>query len=80
MNYRKFIVYNVAGALAWVSLFLGLGYIFGDLPVVKENFSLLLVGIILISFVPLIVSWLWERNKKTKSRKRHKKVDSGESI
>lgn len=64
MNYRKFIVYNVVGGFAWVSMFLGLGYAFGNLPIVKDNFTLLLVVIILVSFVPLVLSWLWERRKE----------------
>jgi len=64
MNYRKFIIYNVVGAIAWVSIFLGLGYMFGDLQIVKDNISLVFVAIILISFMPLVASWLWERRKK----------------
>jgi len=64
MNYRKFIIYNIAGAFAWVSIFLGLGYMFGDLPIVKENISLLFIAIIVISFVPLVAGWFWERRKK----------------
>lgn len=63
MDYRKFIAYNVAGAMAWVSLFVGTGYYFGNLDVVKDNFTLLIIAIILISFVPLIAAWLWERRK-----------------
>jgi membrane-associated protein len=69
MNYRRFIIYNIAGAFAWVSIFLGLGYMFGDLPVVKENISLLFIAIILISFVPLVAGWLWERRKNEKTAK-----------
>jgi membrane-associated protein len=67
MNYRKFISYNVVGAFAWVSIFLGLGYLFGDLPAVRNNFTLLLVAIILVSFVPLLITWFWGRYKKSKS-------------
>jgi membrane-associated protein len=63
MDYRRFIVWNVVGALAWVAAFLGAGYYFGNLGVVKDNFTLLIVAIILISFVPLVAAWLWERRK-----------------
>jgi membrane-associated protein len=72
MNYRKFIVYNVVGALTWVSVFLGLGYMFGDLPIVKENISLLFIAIILISFVPLVLGWLGERRRNHIMSKRRK--------
>ena len=72
MNYRKFIVYNVVGALAWVSVFLGLGYIFGDLPIVKENITLLFIAIILISFVPLVLGLIGERRRKHRISKRRK--------
>jgi membrane-associated protein len=64
MEYRKFIIYNIVGAFAWVSIFLGLGYMFGDLPAVKENITFLFIAIIIISFVPLVLGWLWERRKK----------------
>ncbi len=72
MDYRNFIVYNVVGAFAWVSVFLSLGYIFGDMPAVKENITLLFVAIVIISFVPLILGWLWERRKKRRKSKRRK--------
>jgi len=68
MNYRKFIVYNVLGALAWVSLFIGLGWWFGNLTIVKDNFGLILILMILISFVPLVAAWLWDRrNSRAKA-------------
>ena len=67
MDYRKFIIYNVVGAFVWVSLFLGLGYMFGDLPIVKDNITFLFIAIIIISFVPLVLMWLWERRKKGKN-------------
>lgn len=64
MNYRKFVIYNITGALAWVSIFLALGYMFGDLQIVKDNITLVFIAIIVISFIPLVASWLWERYKK----------------
>lgn len=67
MNYKKFIIYNVTGAFAWVSIFLSLGYMFGDLQIVKDNISLVFIAIILISFMPLAVNWLWERHKNEKT-------------
>ncbi|MBI5001739.1 MAG: DedA family protein [Euryarchaeota archaeon] len=64
MNYRRFIAYNVAGGAAWVSLFMALGYWFGNLPFVQHNFTLVLLAIIIISFVPGILGYLYERYKK----------------
>jgi membrane-associated protein len=51
MSYRWFLTYNIAGAVMWVSAFSLIGYFFGGLPVVKENFSLLVYAIIGISFL-----------------------------
>jgi membrane-associated protein len=61
MSYRRFLVYNVAGGLAWVSLFLFGGFWFGNLPLVRDNFSLVIIAIILISFVPILVEYVRHR-------------------
>jgi len=53
MGYRKFTLYNVIGATLWVTLFVGAGYFFGNLPQVKHNFSLVILGIIVVSFLPI---------------------------
>ncbi len=58
MHYPRFFLYNVAGALAWVSIFLVGGYFFGSMPFVKENFSLVALGIIFVSFIPPVIAGL----------------------
>lgn len=58
MHYGKFITYNVLGGLMWVSLFCLVGHFFGNLPVVRDHFSLIVIGIILVSVVPMIIVWL----------------------
>jgi membrane-associated protein len=68
MSYRRFIIYNIAGGVAWVSLFLSFGYFFGNLPVVRENFALVVVAIILISFVPVVTELLRRRLKSSRKK------------
>jgi len=64
MGYKKFFVFNIAGGFIWVSLFTAFGYFFGNIPQVKENFSIVVVAIILISVIPLFVEFL--KSKMTK--------------
>ncbi|MBI3158336.1 MAG: DedA family protein [Chloroflexi bacterium] len=63
MTYPKFAVYNVTGALLWVGLFTFLGYNFGNIPAVEENFTLVILGIIFLSILPPIIEWWRERQK-----------------
>lgn len=53
MNYMQFLVFNAIGGIAWVTICLFAGYIFGQYPVVKENFELVVVGIIVVSVLPM---------------------------
>lgn len=55
MPYRSFAFYNVTGAILWVVICAGAGYLFGNIPVVKENFELVVLGIIFVSILPLII-------------------------
>ena len=55
MHYGRFIRYNVIGALMWVGLLTYTGYFFGELPVVKNNFGLVVIGIIVVSVLPMAV-------------------------
>jgi membrane-associated protein len=62
MSYAKFTIFNLVGATAWVvSLCLG-GYWLGNLPWVKQNLSLLIIGIIVISLLPVAIGWLKHRS------------------
>ena len=63
MNYRRFLYFNVVGAVLWVVFFLMVGYLFGNLPAVKKHFSLLILGIIAISMLPPIITVLKQRFK-----------------
>lgn len=64
MNYMTFIVYNILGGFLWVMLFTTGGYFFGNLPIIKDNFSIVLIAIIEISIVPAIITLITERKKE----------------
>jgi len=54
MTYRRFLLYNVIGGVAWVGICVLAGYWFGNIPVVKENFTLVILGIIVVSILPAV--------------------------
>ena len=54
MPYRSFMFYNVVGCVLWVGLCTGAGYLFGNIPIVKENFELVVLGIIAVSLLPIV--------------------------
>lgn len=61
MPYSRFIAYNLLGGISWVLLFLWGGYLFGNIPVVKQNFGLVTIVIILVSLMPMALSFLKSR-------------------
>jgi len=61
MTYGRFITYNIIGGIAWVSLFLWMGYFFGNLPFVQDHFSLIVIAIILISVLPMVYELIRSR-------------------
>jgi membrane-associated protein len=63
MTYGYFATYNIVGGAVWVTLFTLLGYFFGNLSFVKQNFELVIVAIILISVVPMFVEW-WKARRE----------------
>jgi membrane-associated protein len=58
MSYPAFAFYNMSGAALWVGLCLGAGYVFGNVPVVKENFSLVALGIVAVSLLPMVIEYV----------------------
>jgi membrane-associated protein len=64
MNYKFFLSYNIIGGFLWVSSFVILGYLFGNMPIVKDNFTHLIFGIIIISVLPGIVGFIRQKLKK----------------
>jgi membrane-associated protein len=61
MNYAAFAFYNVTGAIAWVGICLGAGWMFGNVPIVKDNFSLVTIGIVFVSVLPMVVEFVRSR-------------------
>ncbi|MFD1769290.1 DedA family protein [Sphingobacterium suaedae] len=67
MSYKKFASYNVVGAILWVTGFLFIGYFFGGLPVIKDNFTIVIFAIILLSLLPPLIEVAKEKmNTKKK--------------
>jgi membrane-associated protein len=61
MSYRRFVAYNIGGGILWTTLFIFGGYFFGNLPVVKQNFSLVILAIIALSVAPAVVEFVKAR-------------------
>jgi membrane-associated protein len=61
MSYWRFIAYNVIGGVAWVAICVFAGYFFGNLAIVKKNFSIVIIAIVLISTLPMLVEYLRHR-------------------
>jgi membrane-associated protein len=64
MSYPRFITYNVVGAVLWVGLFVLGGYFFGNIPTVRENFTLVILAIIAISVLPIVVEAVRARRSR----------------
>jgi membrane-associated protein len=67
MTYRKFIAFNVVGGALWISSLVYAGYVFGNIPWVKNNLSLLVVAIVVVSLIPVCSTWLRERAASRRS-------------
>ncbi len=68
MDYRKFIMFNIGGAVAWVALMFGAGYFFGQMDIIKHNFHRVIIGIIVLSIMPGVIEYIRERrNSRTEA-------------
>jgi membrane-associated protein len=61
MTYARFALFNVTGAILWVTVCLAAGYIFGNVPFVREHFTLVVLGIIFVSILPGLIEWMRHR-------------------
>lgn len=64
MNYSRFLMYNVVGAVVWVVLFTLAGYFFGNIPAVQENFTLVILAIIGLSVLPIVIEMVRSRRRE----------------
>ncbi len=67
MTYSRFVLYNILGAFLWTALFVFGGYFFGNIPLVKQNFEFVIVGIILISVLPMAIEFVRDRMRRPAS-------------
>jgi membrane-associated protein len=65
MTYRKYIINCIAGAILWVTGITLLGYVFGNIPIIKNNFEIVVLGIIVLSIMPMIIGYIRSRQSKT---------------
>jgi membrane-associated protein len=63
MTRVSFVLYNLVGAAAWVSLCLGAGWFFGNIPIIKNNFSLVTIGIVFVSVLPMLFELIAHRRR-----------------
>ncbi len=64
MSYRRFLSFNVIGAILWISSLVYAGYLFGNIPWVKNNLSLIVVGIVVVSLIPAVTTFLHDRKSR----------------
>jgi membrane-associated protein len=69
MNYFHFLIYNVTGGIVWVAAFVFAGFYFGNIPVVKEHFTLVIFAIIILSILPAVIE-VWRHKKSANASDR----------
>jgi membrane-associated protein len=65
MTYRRFLSYNVVGGVMWIGLLVYAGYLFGNIPWVKQNLSLIVIGIVIVSLIPAVSTFVAERRRRS---------------
>jgi membrane-associated protein len=68
MPYRRFLSFNVVGAIAWIASLVYAGYLFGNIPWVKSNLSYIVIGIVVVSLMPAALTFLHDRQARKASR------------
>jgi membrane-associated protein len=76
MQFKTFITYSIIGAVAWVSSMMGAGYLLGQIPIVKERFELIVIGIVILSVMPMVVEYFKARSEAKHAAKDDAKTAS----
>ena len=63
MSYARFIIFNITGGVLWIASFTLAGYFFGSIPIIRKNFTLIILSIIVISILPGIIEYMRHRRK-----------------
>ncbi|NLT72374.1 MAG: DedA family protein [Verrucomicrobiaceae bacterium] len=77
MNYRRFMAFNMIGACLWVGIIVPAGWFFGNIPVVKENFELVVIGIIVVSVMPMVFE-IWKARQVKPNAEGERREATGE--
>ena len=67
MRPAAFLFYNVTGGIGWVVICMGAGYIFGNVPIIRDNFSLVTIGIVFVSVLPMVFEFLKHRRRASRT-------------
>jgi len=67
MSYRRFLSYNVVGGCLWIGLLVYAGFLFGNIPWVKDNLSLIVVAIVVVSLLPAVTTYVRERRRRAQT-------------
>jgi membrane-associated protein len=70
MNYRRFLMFNVLGGVAWILIFVVGGYLFGAIPVIEDNFGLVIIAVILVSLIPVVFEYSRTRRARRVSARK----------
>jgi len=64
MRASEFLFYNIAGGIGWVTICMGAGFLFGNVPVIRENFTLVTIGIVFVSVLPMVFELIKHRTRR----------------
>ena len=64
MTASSFLFYNIMGGIGWVTICLGAGFLFGNVPVIKDNFTLVTIGIVIVSILPMVFEVVKHRRRR----------------
>jgi membrane-associated protein len=67
MNAGSFLFYNITGGIAWVTICMGAGLLFGNVPIIKDNFTLVTIGIVFVSVLPMVFELIKHRKQRRRS-------------